>query len=113
MNPRILSLMLTLALLLSAFAGCGSADTLSTSGETSSGKREQSFMQTTDDEKTSENEAEPDYPWFTFPEETNKLTVYSNGDDLKSVLDPAIRIFKEQYPDEFLVDYVRVYKLAE
>ena len=49
-------------------------------------------------------ETEPDYSWFDFPEETSKLTVYSNEDNLKSVLDPAIRIFREKYP-EVEVDY--------
>ena len=96
---RILSLFLTFSLLMLSFAGCYSTGIQSNAKEASSGKPEQSFTQTADDEEASENEAEPDYSWFTFPEETNKMTVYSNGDDLKSVLDPAIRIFKEQYPD--------------
>ena len=47
---------------------------------------------------------EPDYSWFTMPEETSKLTVYSNEDNLKSVLAPAIRLFREKYP-EVEVDY--------
>ena len=88
MKKRILSLMLTLSLLLPAFAGCGRSE--EPANNHADGPAEI---------PTPPAETETDYSWFTFPEETNKMTVYSNGDDLKSVLDPAIRIFKEQYPD--------------
>lgn len=96
MKPRILSLMLTLALLLSAFAGCGSADTLSTSGEASSGIS----TQTAYGEEALETE--PDYSWFTFPEETGQLLLYTD-DHLNTELGEAVRIFEEQY-SEITVD---------
>ena len=65
---RILSLILTLALLLSAFAGCGGKT------ETHAGSSGQN----------SENgdapaETETDYSWFSFPEETGKLIVYTDA----------------------------------
>ena len=89
MKTRIHSLILTIALLLSAFAGCGKSE------KTANNRAENS---------TPPDEIEPDYSWFSFPEETNKLTVYSNEEDLKAVLDPALRIFRELYP-EVEVDY--------
>ena len=101
---RILSLHLTLALIFSALAGCDRVDTLSTSGETSYWKPEQSFTHTAEGEEGSETLAEADYSWFEMPGETDRLVVYTNGDSLKSVLDPAVRIFREQYP-EVEVDY--------
>lgn len=88
MKTRILSLILTLALLLTAFAGC------SGESETPSGSSGQS----------SENgdlpaETEPDYSWFSMPEETGKLEIYSPGNAYSSVLNPAIEIFKDLYPE--------------
>ena len=53
MKTRILSLILTIALLLTALAGCGgSEDPAKPDGQP---------------------ETEPDYSWFTMPEETGKL----------------------------------------
>ena len=79
MKTRILSLILTLALLLSALAGC------SRTGEPSGSSAEP-------------EETKPDYSWFSFPEETGKLIVYTNGSDFSALLAPALEIFKERYP---------------
>ena len=57
MKTRILSLILTLILLLSALAGCG------------------------------------------IPKATDKLVLYSPGDGYSSLLNPALEIFKELYPE--------------
>ena len=101
-RTRILSLLLIVVMFFTSLSACESAGIpSSTGGRTSAGKP----TQTVDGEEALETE--PDYSWFTFPEETSKLTVYSNEDNLKSVLDPAIRIFREKYP-ETEVDY-RIY----
>ena len=63
MKTRILSLMLSLALLLSAFAGCGSTDTPKDSPD-------QPPTGTSSDAP----ETEPDYSWFEMPEATDSLT---------------------------------------
>ena len=78
MKNRILSLILTLVLLLSALAGCGkSEDPAKPDGQT---------------------ETEADYSWFSMPEDTGKLVVYTSP-EYNSLYDPAIRIFQEKYPE--------------
>ena len=89
MKTRILSLMLTLALLLSAFAGC-SSDT-----ETPKDIPDNTPTGTSPDAP----ETEPDYSWFETPEDTGKLEIYSPGNLYSSLLNPAIEIFKELYPE--------------
>ena len=96
---RILSLLLALSLLLPCLAACDSAETPSS---TESGTTSGNPAWDADSEEAAETE--PDYSWFEMPGETDRLVVYSNGDSLKSVLDPAVRIFREQYP-EVEVDY--------
>ncbi len=88
MKPRILSLILTFALLLSAFAGC------STETEPSAGSSGQS-----PENSDTPAETEPDYSWFTMPEETGKLEIYSPGNAYSSLLNPAIEIFRDLYPE--------------
>jgi ABC-type glycerol-3-phosphate transport system substrate-binding protein len=88
MKPRILSLILTFALLLSAFAGC------STETEPSAGSSGQS-----PENSDTPAETEPDYSWFSFPEETGKLEIYSPGNAYSSLLNPAIEIFRDLYPE--------------
>ena len=79
MKTRILSLILTLSLLLTALAGCGrSKDPAKPDGRT---------------------ETEPDYSWFSMPEETGKLEIYSPGNAYSSLLNPAIEIFRDLYPE--------------
>ena len=59
MKKHILSLILTLSLLLTALAGCGgSEEPAKPDGQT---------------------ETEADYSWFSMPEETGKLEIYSPG----------------------------------
>ena len=78
MKKRILSLMLTLALLLPSLAGCGkSEDPAKPDGQ---------------------SETEPDYSWFSMPGDTGKLVVYISA-EYNSLYDPAIRIFQEKYPE--------------
>ena len=87
MKTRILSLILIFALLLSAFAGCG------VETETPTGSSGQSSEN--DDAPA---ETEPDYSWFSMPEETEKLIVYADAAMGNSVMTPAIRFFEELYP---------------
>jgi len=78
MKTRILSIILTLALLLSALAGCGkSEDPAKPDGQP---------------------ETEADYSWFSMPEETGKLVLYTT-ERYGSLYDPAIRVFQEKYPE--------------
>ena len=88
MKPRILSLILTLVLLLSAFAGC------SGEGKTPAGSSGQNS-----DNGDAPAETEPDYSWFSMPEETGKLIVYTDAMTGGSVMKPAVRVFEELYPD--------------
>jgi len=99
-KKRILSIILAFSLLLSALAGCGSADTLSTSGETSSGIP----AQTVDGEEALETE--PDYSWFEMPQETDTLVLYSAGLNTTTI-NHAVEIFKKLYP-EVNVDWHRL-----
>lgn len=106
MKARILSLIFTSVLLLHALAGCDSETPLSPSTQ-DEGRGKPVASSSGDEADIKPEEIKPDYSWFDFPEETSKLTVYSNDGNLKSVLDPAIRIFREKYP-EVEVDY-RIY----
>ena len=79
MKTRILSFILALALLLPALAGCGkSEDPPKPDGQT---------------------ETEADYSWFSMPEETGKLMLYSPGNFHSALLNAAIDIFKQLYPE--------------
>ena len=89
MKTSILSLILTIALLLSAFAGC-SSDT-----ETLKDNPDNTPTGTSSDAP----ETEPDYSWFETPEDTGKLEIYSPGNLYSSLLNPAIEIFKQLYPE--------------
>ena len=44
-------------------------------------------------------ETEPDYSWFSMPEETNELIIYTPGSTYSSVMIPALEVFKELYPE--------------
>ena len=96
MKTRILSFMLVLVLLLSAFAGCGGET--ETAQEPGTGGKP---AQNTNGEETAE--PEPDYSWFAFPEPTDNLVIYTDpyyDQELKE----AAELFREQYPDVSL-DY--------
>ena len=88
MKNRILSLILTLTLLLSAFAGCSSTDTPKDIPDN-----------TPTGTSPDAPETEPDYSWFETPEDTGKLEIYSPGNMYSSILNPAVDIFKELYPE--------------
>ena len=88
MKNRIFSLIISLALLLAAFAGCDGET------ETPTGSSGQSS-----ENGDTPTETKPDYSWFSMPEETGKLEIYSPGNAYSSVLNPAIEIFKDLYPD--------------
>ena len=86
MKRRLLSLILTLALLSSAFAGCGG--TGEKTGQSISDNAETEFVPTWES---------PDYSGFEMPAETDTLVVYSDG--TASFLSDAVGIFKKAYPD--------------
>ena len=67
MKTRILSLMLTLILLLSTFAGCSSTDTPKDNPDN-----------TPTGTSSDAPETEPDYSWFAFPEPTDNLVIYTD-----------------------------------
>ena len=79
-KTRILSLILTFSLLLSCLTGCG-GETESPAG--SSGQSPEN--------SDTPAETEPDYSWFSMPEETEKLIVYADAAMGNSVMTPAIR----------------------
>ena len=85
---RILSLILTIALLLSAFAGC-SSDT-----ETLKDNPDNTPTGISSDVP----ETEPDYSWFEMPEETDTLVLYSGSWTQADIYQKAIPIFKNLYP---------------
>ena len=101
MKTRILSLMLSLALLLSAFAGCGT-ETGSTpsgqSGQTSQTGKTGQTPSPSDSEnpsvKTDETAAEPerDYSWIAFQEATN-TPVQASAARYSLSISPAVDIF--------------------
>ncbi len=90
MKNRILSLLLTLSLLLSALAGCGTE-------EGADGQSANSPVRPVREEITL------DYSDFVMPEATETLTVYSTA-MLGIVMTPAVKRFRELYP-EVTVDY--------
>ena len=125
MKKRILSLALTLALLLSAFAGCGKENEPAAASDNSGGTAAQTAGQTPTGEQTPEIDSnaedtnepsedepapspatveeepawtEPDYSDFVMPEATGELIVYGmSGYDL--ALTAAVDLFREKYPD--------------
>ena len=106
MKTRVISLILTLALLFSAFAGC--------SGETenSPGMTDNSVQSGADDILSENNHPAsgteglypaPDYSDFVMPEETDSLTVYGCGFST-TMLNRAVEIFRSMYPN-VMVDF--------
>ena len=95
MKNRILSLMLSLSLLLSTFAGCSSTDTPKDNPD-----------YTPTGTSSDAPETEPDYSWFKMPRETDTLTVYDDP-FYYNVLQKAVSIFREKYPD-VNVDFLRL-----
>ena len=51
------------------------------------------------DDSADAPETEPDYSWFSMPEETNELIIYTPGSTYSSVMIPALEIFKKLYPE--------------
>ncbi len=87
---RILSLLLTLALLLPCFTACESGGTPSASDGTTTSKPAQNADH--------EEAVEADYSDFEMPEETDSLTVYSYS-FYNSLMQKAVSLFREKYPD--------------
>ncbi len=74
MKKRIISAALALLLLVSlagCFTGCRGTKTL----------------------------PEPDYSDFVFPEDTGRLTVYADDQALGALMDPAVELFRERFPE--------------
>ena len=96
MKTRILSLLLSLGLLLPAFAGCtGEPESAPLSG--SSGES----GIPADDSDTAAEEGEwpiPAYAGFVMPEATDSLTLYASDFTDVAML-RAVDLFKERYPD--------------
>ena len=88
MKKRIYSLILPLALLLSTFDGCGVETDVP---DVLVGEASGTYLDAP--------ETQPDYSWFTIPEETGKLEIYSPGNAYSSLLNPAIEIFNDLYPE--------------
>ncbi len=42
---------------------------------------------------------EPDYADFVFPEDTGRLTVYADDQELGALMDPAVALFRERFPE--------------
>ena len=72
MKKRVYCLILSCMLLFPVLAGCGSGRTA---------------------------DIEPDYSGFEFPEETGELVVYTDDEQFAAVMEPALRLFKERYPE--------------
>ena len=87
MKNRVLSVMLISVFLLSALEGCG----------TETKPDNPTNAPTAEDAP----EPEPDHSRFTFPEETNKLVIWSDGTEADTP--KAVSVFREQYPDVDLV----------
>lgn len=110
MKNRILSLALTLALLLSALAGCG-GETVPVSGKTETPEKTNASVppgtgdtpgENTDPafdppEEPEELYPTPDYSGFIMPEATDTMTVYG-FDFINGTLQTAIELFEEKYP---------------
>ena len=97
---RILSLLLTLALLLPCLAACESGGTPSASDGTTTSKPAQNADH--------EEAVEADYSDFEMPEETDTLVLYTAG-MLTMTMTPAVELFKSLYPEV----NVEWYKLGE
>ena len=125
MKNRILTLILTLVLLLTAFAGCSNKTDPTPTSDNSGGTTAQTAGQTPGGEQTpgmdsnaedtnepSKDEpgpspapveeepawTEPDYSDFVMPEATGELIVYGmSGNDL--AITAAVDLFREEYPD--------------
>ena len=94
MKTRILSLILTLALLLSAFAGCVGENESVSGGAGAVGTSHSASGPVPEDE----SRPEPDYSDFVMPEETDTLVLYSRGWAQDLAYDAAVPIFEELYP---------------
>ena len=93
MITRVLSLVLTFALLLSTFAGCG--------GETENPSLSEEFGISGGDSGTAAENGEwpiPDYSDFQYPTETDSLVVYMEIDD-NGFWNIALESFRKLYPD--------------
>ena len=86
MYRRLLSLILTLAMMLSLFTGCSGNG--SKTGQFVSDDAETEYVPTWES---------PDYSGFDMPAKTDSLVIYSDG--TVPFLSDTIRIFKTQYPD--------------
>jgi ABC-type glycerol-3-phosphate transport system substrate-binding protein len=110
MEKRILSLILTLVLLLTALTGCGGG-TGSPSGKTDAPPQDGTPASSGTGNSQSENTAPPsggaeaseelypapDYSGFVMPEETGTLVVYS-VESLNKPINTAIRLFEDAWP---------------
>ena len=104
MKKRILSFILTVTLLLSAFAGCSGGtesepektDTLAQSGANNAVSENANPASGTAEE-AKELYPTPDYSDFVMPEETDTLTIYG-FDFIGGTLRQAIDLFEEKYP---------------
>ena len=97
---RILSILLLAAML----TACGTTTPDTSSASASSGASSGSSDIAAEAAEAAETEPEvPDYSDFVFPEETDTLVVYASG-MLVQTMNPAIKIFKEMYPN-VNVDY--------
>ncbi|MBQ3707836.1 MAG: extracellular solute-binding protein [Clostridia bacterium] len=107
MKIRILSLILALALLLSALAGCESETTSTPSAQTGKTGKSGQTADPSDNRDPSadspdagaeDGEIVLDYSDFVMPEATNTLTIYSAGMP-GLILKPAADRFRELYPE--------------
>ena len=104
MRSRILSLILTLVFLLSAFVDCSKeTGTASRKMDTpAQSKANNAVSENANPASRTAEEAEelyptPDYSDFVMPEETGTLIVYTDYGD-KKVITTAVRLFEETYP---------------
>ncbi len=110
MKNRILTLVLTLVLLLSALSGCGTESGTSDTGSAEKPAQTGSTAQTDPNnmsgdpgsENTTSGEDDslylaPDYSNFVMPEETDTLVLYA-AESLSKPMNTAVRLFEESYP---------------
>ena len=96
MLKRIISAILLASILTAGLTACGTEETAKDTSAPVSGNPSDSAQD--DTEPPPETEPLPDYTDFTFPEETDTLVVYTSG-MLSQTLNPAVKIFKELYPE--------------
>ncbi|MBQ7931223.1 MAG: extracellular solute-binding protein [Clostridia bacterium] len=96
MLKRIISAILLASMLTAGLTACGTEETAKDTSAPVSGNPSDSAQD--DTEPPPETEPLPDYTDFTFPEETDTLVVYTSG-MLSQTLNPAVKIFKEMYPE--------------